>query len=246
MSSLAIAANPAHITDQATASALDPALIDVVHELRAPLAAITGALKLLGAGQLGTIGEDAARMLAIAHENSQRMARLIDGLLITTLFSGGTGETWESIDLAKFLDQAIRFNQNLLTGNGAFVLTPFAAPAVIRGKRDALHQVMSNLLSNAVKFSPAGAQVGLALGRTSTGFRVSVSDHGRGIPPSFRPKLFQRFARAPETAARVPGSGLGLSIAHAIVRAHGGDLTCDSNAGHGTIFHVDLPDEASS
>jgi len=245
MSSSAVAPRPSRDIVQAGDRPHGQALIDVVHELRAPLTAISGALDLLASGQLGAIGADAARMLTVARENSHRMARLIDGLLASGRDASDQPKIRERIDLAELLDQAIRSNQGLMTGRGQFALTSCVTPAIVRGNRDALHQVLNNLLSNAVKFGPAEGQVCLALRHTSRGFRISVSDHGSGIPPDFRPMLFRRFARAPQIASRVPGTGLGLSIARAIVRAHGGAIRCESKVGRGTTFHVDLPADDS-
>jgi signal transduction histidine kinase len=107
---------------------------------------------------------------------------------------------------------------------------------------DRLMQVLTNLLANAAKFSPAGATV---LVRVSTGpqvIRIAVIDHGPGIPENFHAHVFERFAQANSSSTRQSGgSGLGLSIAKAIVERLGGRIGFESAAGIGTTFYVELP-----
>jgi signal transduction histidine kinase len=107
---------------------------------------------------------------------------------------------------------------------------------------DRIRQVVANLLSNAAKFSPPGGTV--SVGATPNGdmVRVSIGDHGPGIPDAFRDKIFQKFSQADSSNTRQEsGTGLGLSIAKTIVDLHGGSIGFFSLAGAGTTFHFDLP-----
>jgi signal transduction histidine kinase len=97
-------------------------------------------------------------------------------------------------------------------------------------------QVLTNLLSNAIKFSPAGSRVEVTVAGGAGGARISVADQGRGIPPAFRERVFQRFAQQGSGG----GSGLGLSICKGIVEEHGGRIGFVSEEGRGTTFHIDL------
>jgi signal transduction histidine kinase len=123
------------------------------------------------------------------------------------------------------------------------VLAETAQGARVQGDPDRLTQVLTNLLSNAAKFSPAGGTVEVSIVRQGQLLRISVSDHGSGIPTSFRARIFGKFAQADASAARQNGgAGLGLSIAKAIVERHGGRIDYTSELGHGATFFVDLPE----
>ena len=103
-------------------------------------------------------------------------------------------------------------------------------------------QVIDNLVSNALKFTPAGGRVDVRAFAHGEGVRIEVADTGVGIPEDEQELLFERFFRTAQAqSAAVPGAGLGLSIAKAIVEAHGGGISCRSRGGTGTTFVVDLP-----
>ncbi|MFY0574826.1 ATP-binding protein [Cystobacter fuscus] len=103
--------------------------------------------------------------------------------------------------------------------------------------------MLANLLSNALKFSPRGERVTLRLERVGSRLRVSVEDHGPGIPESFRARIFEKFAQADGSdSRRKGGTGLGLSITRALVTQLGGTLDFVSREGVGTTFRVELPE----
>jgi signal transduction histidine kinase len=107
---------------------------------------------------------------------------------------------------------------------------------------DRLIQVLVNLLSNAVKFSPEGSTINVTSEFLSGRVRLSVIDQGRGIPPEFQTRLFDRYSQADQSDAQDhKGFGLGLSICKSIIDEHGGTITCESTVGVGTKFHVELP-----
>jgi signal transduction histidine kinase len=100
---------------------------------------------------------------------------------------------------------------------------------------------MTNLLSNAIKFSPRGRPVVVESSCRKRLVRISVRDHGRGVPASFRQHVFEKFAQANPSSGR-GGSGLGLSISKAIVERLGGHIGFRTSAGHGATFFFDLPE----
>ena len=105
-----------------------------------------------------------------------------------------------------------------------------------------LLQVITNLLSNAIKFSAAGGDVTVAIETQAGTVRISVRDHGPGILPKFKPRIFEKFAQADAADARQrSGIGLGLSIVKQIVTRLGGEVSFDDAPGGGTVFHVTLP-----
>ena len=119
------------------------------------------------------------------------------------------------------------------SGRMSFVLRTVSLPSVL-----------SNLLSNAAKFSPHGAEVQVALERRAAGrtVRVSITDHGSGVPPDFREQIFQKFMQARNTDPQRKGTGLGLSISKAIVEKLGGRIGFESDPKSGTTFFFELPE----
>jgi signal transduction histidine kinase len=101
---------------------------------------------------------------------------------------------------------------------------------------------IKQVLDNAVKYSPSEAPIHIRARRTTGKVAVEVTDHGKGIPFHEQGRIFERFYRSPSVQERIPGSGLGLSIASRILQAHGGELTVRSNPGE-TTFSLLLPIE---
>src|SRR5436305_2497788 len=119
-----------------------------------------------------------------------------------------------------------------------------AAGVRIWADSDRFQQVVINLMSNACKFSPRGGVVEIAAARGDGGqVRISVTDHGKGIPPEFQERIFEKFAQADSSSTRQKGgTGLGLSISKAIVERHGGRIWFESAPGVATTFAFDLPE----
>ena len=112
----------------------------------------------------------------------------------------------------------------------------------VRADADRLTQVLVNLLSNAAKFSPPGQEVVVSVEVRGDHVRISVRDHGPGIPPSFKARIFEKFAQGDQTGVRqLGGTGLGLSIAKQIVDGLGGEIGFEEAPGGGAIFNVDIP-----
>jgi two-component system sensor histidine kinase MprB len=110
------------------------------------------------------------------------------------------------------------------------------APSRVRGAPGRLERAVANLLDNAVKWSPAGGTVEVA----SAAGRVTVRDHGPGIPEADLSKVFDRFYRA-SAARAMPGSGLGLAIVREVVEAEGGTVRACNDAGGGAVVEILLP-----
>jgi PAS domain S-box-containing protein len=216
----------------------------VSHELRTPLTSISGSLGLLIGGAAGKLAEPATRLLTIAQTNSQRLIRLINDILdIEKMESGQIVFHFKRVDARALVEQAIEANRGYADGfKVRLLLDPGAPAAEVYADADRLAQVVTNLLSNAIKFSPADGEVAVAIDKRGEMVRISVRDHGPGIPPDFKPRVFEKFAQADATDARQKGgTGLGLSIVQQIVARLGGKVGFDDAQGGGTVFHVDLP-----
>jgi PAS domain S-box-containing protein len=216
----------------------------VSHELRTPLTSISGSLGLLTGLWAGKLPESAARLLTIAHANSQRLVRLINDILdIEKIEFGHVVFNTERMDVVALVEHVIEANRGYAEGYNVHVrLDVGSAEAEVNADPDRLAQVITNLLSNAIKFSPADDEVVVKVEQSTDAVRISVRDHGPGIPANFRPHIFKKFAQADATNTRQKGgTGLGLSIAKQIVERLGGELTFGDAPGAGTIFSVGLP-----
>ena len=222
----------------------DEFVFNVNHELRTPLTSIAGSLGLMAAGAAGKLPEAAARLVSIAQTNCQRLIRLINEVLdIEKIESGRMDFHFQRLDVRALVEQVIEANSAYAAGFGVQIrLDPAAEPGEVLADPDRLAQVVTNLLSNAVKFSPRGGEVLLTTKSRAGAMRISVRDHGDGIPAAFKPHVFEKFAQADTTDARKKGgTGLGLSIVKQIVARLDGHVGFADADGGGTVFHVDLP-----
>jgi DNA-binding response OmpR family regulator len=147
------------------------------------------------------------------------------------------------VDVRLLVEQAIEDNRGFAEGYGVHVqLDAASGDGEVNADPDRLAQVVTNLLSNAIKFSPADEEVLVAVEKIDDIVRISVRDHGSGVPVDFKEHIFAKFAQADGTNSRQKGgTGLGLSIVKQIVERLGGDVGFDDAPGGGTIFHVELP-----
>jgi PAS domain S-box-containing protein len=221
----------------------------VSHELRTPLTSIAGSLGLLAGGAAGDLPERAARLIKIAHSNSERLVRLINDILdIEKIESGKMNFDIRPVPLRPLVEQAIQANLAYAKDYEVrLTLAGLTEDVAVLGDSDRLMQVLTNLLSNAAKFSPKGGEVMVRIVPGGHSHRVSIEDRGSGIPEEFKERIFGKFAQADASDTREKGgTGLGLSIVREIVTRLGGTVSFESGEGQGTVFHVDLPAAASA
>jgi PAS domain S-box-containing protein len=215
----------------------------VSHELRTPLTAIAGSLGLINGGALGAVPAAMQQMLQIAQDNSQRLNLLINDLLdMDKLVAGKMFFALHDEALQPLLEQAIEENQPY--ANHYQVQLQLQGPttqARVHVDKLRLAQVLANLLSNAVKFSPRGQRVDVRVQQHDAKVRVSVTDHGPGVPENFQSRIFSKFSQADATDTRQKGgTGLGLAISKEIIERMGGSIGFDSSPGHGATFWFEL------
>jgi PAS domain S-box-containing protein len=222
----------------------DELVATVSHELRTPLTSIAGALGLLINDAGNTLPVPTKRLLTIAHTNSQRLVRLVNSILDTEkIDSGKVVFALKRVEIRSLVEHAIEANRGFADGYGVRIrLDAASVSEEMRVDPDWLVQVVTNLLSNAVKFSPRDTEVAVAIESRNGRIRISVRDHGRGVPEGFRGRIFEKFAQANATDAwQQGGTGLGLNIVKQIVTRLGGEVGFDDAPGGGAIFHVELP-----
>lgn len=222
----------------------DAFVSSVSHELRTPITSIQGYLELLGDGSFGDLTAQQRSAVAKVAANSERLLILIDDLLtLSRVQESGLGLEDKVLDLVA----VVRAGCAVVSPGGERAGVPIAVevpdvPVPFLGDRDMLERVVINLVGNAVKFTPRGGRVEVTLRCHEQGSTITVADTGIGIPLAEQDRLFSRFFRSSLAQAQaIPGSGLGLSIAHSVVAQHGGTLRAESEPGAGTTFVVELP-----
>jgi signal transduction histidine kinase/DNA-binding response OmpR family regulator len=225
----------------------DEFVATVSHELRTPLTSIAGALGLLTGNVAGKLPESAMHLLTIAYANSQRLVRLLNDILdIEKMESGKAVFDFKRVEVRSLVEHTIEANRALAQGCDVRIrFDPASAAFDVRADPDRLEQAITNLLSNAIKFSSPGEEVVVAAETRGDTVRISVGDHGPGVPNEFKPHIFEKFAQADGTDARKKGgTGLGLSIVKQIVDRLDGAVGFADAPGGGAVFHIDLPNWA--
>jgi len=234
------------ITERKKVERMKSEFVSVVsHELRTPLTSIRGALGLIANGVAGAISPSAQAMITIAHNNSERLVRLINDILdIEKIEAGRMLFDLQPIALLPVIEQAIADNRAYGAQFGVTFILKAAAPDIyVNADRDRLVQVLTNLVSNAAKFSLPNGTVTVTVRRLVGHAQIAVADRGLGIPEEFHKRIFQKFAQADSSDTRHKGgTGLGLSITKAIVERCNGRIWFTSQVGQGTTFYVDLPE----
>jgi len=228
------------ITERKRAESMKGEFIaQVSHELRTPLTSILGALEIVHDGIAGELPAHAARMVRIAHANTERLLKLVAEILDVQKMSAGQFEVKrEPIDVAALVRQAVGASAGLAHKAGVTLVTPdLPHSAAAIGDADRIVQVVGNLVSNAVKFSPRGGAVEVRVELAPRAVGVAVVDHGEGIPRAMQPRVFERFLQA----GSIQGTGLGLAISKGIIDMMGGVIGFESEEGRGSKFHFTLP-----
>jgi two-component system OmpR family sensor kinase len=215
---------------------------DASHELRTPLAGIRSYAEL-ARRSTEDVPEEVSHALGRVESEAVRMGRLVDDLLLLARLDAGRPLEQQDVDLSRLVIE-VTSDARVAGPDHRWSLDLPDEPLVVRGDEHRLHQVVANLLSNARIHTPAGTSVVVRLStdpRADTRVLLSVSNDGPGIPTDLQTSVFERFVRADDSRSRAKGStGLGLAIAHAVVKAHQGSLTLTSNEG-GTEFLISLP-----
>lgn len=228
---------------RAQAENLRDALIgSVSHELRTPLAAIVGSASILT--QSASVNQDAhvAALVRVVQKEAQRLDGDIQNLLDATRISGaGIRPHLEWVDPEDILSGALA-RKRLLLGERPVVLSVADDLPLVYADATLVENALGQLIENATKYSPPGAPVSLSAAQEGRTIAISVADEGEGIAPGEAERIFERFFRSPRHAGTIPGSGLGLWIARALVTSCGGQVRVFSRGpACGSTFYINLP-----
>ena len=214
----------------------------VSHELKNPIAAISGYLEMLDAAP--ELRPESRRAVEAMGRGATRLGRVVNDLLLLSKVGDPTHSIIPApVDLHRVVAEVVDLVEVQARQKGIVIGTDLATePVVACGDAWELDRVVTNLLSNAVKYTPPGRPVSIRLWRDGSEVHVAVQDEGLGISPADQEHLFDEFFRSsnPE-AVREPGSGLGLAIVQRIVDRHGGRIDLQSELGVGSVFTVTLP-----
>ena len=211
----------------------------VSHDLRTPLASITGAASTLRAQGNRLPLETQQELLESISDEAERMGRLVSNLLDMTRFeSGGVELRRDDYPLEEIVGTVLQRMERQLDGRQ--ILTELADNLPMVFVDDVLFgQVLWNLLENAAKYTEPGTPLDLAAFEEEGAVIIEVRDRGPGIPPGEEERIFEKFYRGKSNSAR--GAGLGLPICRAIVQAHRGTIQALPRKGGGAIFQIRLP-----
>lgn len=213
---------------------------DASHELRTPITAIRGFSELHRQGAVK--GEaDTSALIARIENESKRMGSLVEDLLLLARLDQAREMDSKPVDISEVVTEACASARAAGPEHPVTLVTP--DDVFTLGDEVRIHQVIANLLANARAHTPAGTPINVTVSNDKDGVCISVADQGPGLNAEDQKRIFERFYRADSSRVRSSGegSGLGLSIVDAVMRAHGGSVTVQSDIGKGSVFTLHFP-----
>ncbi len=215
----------------------------ISHDLRTPLTSIIGYVELSLEDVEPPLDAERRGYLQIVSRSSERLLRLVDDLLFVARLQAGRLVLERShLDLCTIAAQAVVEARPRAEARQLALEFIGDSPVLIDGDKGRLFQLLDNLVSNAIKFTPEGGRVEVRAASSGGNAVLEVVDTGIGLGPDEAELVFDRFFRSARVVAQqVPGTGLGLFIARAIVEAHNGTIVASSREVGGTTFRIELP-----
>jgi two-component system sensor histidine kinase KdpD len=214
----------------------------VSHDLRTPLASIKGSATALLLPDGNLAADDRTELLETINEEADRLNRLVSNLLdLSRIEAGALRPVLDWYEVPEVIETVVPRLRALLGNRPLRVDVRYDGPAIhIDLLR--IEQLLVNLVENAAKYTPPGSTIDLVVcDGPGQSVRLSVVDHGPGIPERQRARLFRSFQRGRDHSDRHPGTGLGLAICRGIAEAHGGTISFEETPGGGATFTVTLP-----
>jgi len=218
-------------------------LSTIAHELRTPLTAVRTSVGLLLDPTLEPDHDERRTLLTTIDRNAMRMQRLVGDILDLARFRAGRVQLQlRRFDARELASAAIASVAPLAeTQRQTITLAAPPEPVPVFGDRQRLEQALVNLLSNAGKYTPPDTAIEVTLHRAGAGADLCVTDHGPGIAPDEREKVFELFYRSDESARVTRGVGIGLSLTRQLVTHLKGTIAAEETPGGGARFRVTIP-----
>lgn len=215
-------------------------LSSLSHDLRTPLATITGALSSLAAADVPMPEATRVELLAGARGEAERLNAFVSNLLdMSRLEAGALSLNTECHDVEDLVGSALAATNRMAGARRIVVDVPEGLP-LVRVDFVLLTQALVNVIDNALRYAPGGTPVTVAVARSGDTVEIAIDDEGPGIPESDREHVFEKFYRV-RHGDRTSGTGLGLAICRGLVEAHGGRVRAESAAGGGARIVLSLP-----
>ncbi|MBV8805597.1 MAG: HAMP domain-containing histidine kinase [Sinobacteraceae bacterium] len=215
---LAVSINTMLDRIQALMEDLRQVTTNIAHDLRTPLTRLRQRLELASLREVDV--ETVRQTLSSTVHEIDSILSIFSALLhIAQLEAGSRRAGFKAVDLSGLLATSAELYRPMAEENGQTLSEDIEESLTVQGERELLMQLFANLIENALRHSPRGSSVAIVARKTNELVTVSVVDNGPGIPENMRTKVLQRFVRL-ESSRTTPGSGLGLSLANAIVKAH--------------------------
>lgn len=214
---------------------------DASHELRNPLASIRGYAELTRR-EREAVPPQTRQALERIESESDRMSVLVNDMLLLARLDADPTIEMVPVDASEIVVNAV--NDARVAGHDhEWTFTVPDEPVIVAADPHRLHQVVVNLLTNARTHTPAGTKVHASVDQTSEAVEIRITDNGPGISPEILGSVFERFVRAETSRVRTSGSstGLGLAIVKAVILAHHGQVSAESEPGQRTSFLITLP-----
>ena len=212
------------------------------HDFRSPLTVVRGAVELLLGERPGSLTPQQRDLAESAERNVRRLEEFTEQLLeMARLEEGQITLEKEQLDPVELLRDVVAAHSPLAKAKRQWIrLDLDGGPPAVVADRSRIAQALANLVVNAIRYSPTGTPIQISARRTDAAVRIEVRDHGPGIPPEDRQRIFDKFFRG-RTADGTAGSGLGLAIARSLLTLHGGTLEYEETPGGGSTFVARLP-----
>lgn len=222
-------------------------ILQVTHEIRGPIAAVSGFHEMVLRGITGPVSTDTKAVLEKADRRTENLLTIIDEMIDYAYMKSDERNHYRHavLDVKRAVNELMRAHRSHADDQGVELRIDCPSGLQLIGNRDLINIILGNLINNAIKYSPRGSQVTVTVRRSGGEVHLQVRDTGYGIEPDQIEKIFEEFYRTRRARElERDGTGLGLPIVKRAVETLGGRITVYSELETGTTFHIYLPDSA--